>query len=83
MSSPLTCNPVPLHYYRNFLASVCPKLYLTTFPAVCFSPWLFLLFKNALSLIPSIGCNHECIQITTFPCADHMFVLQTEVALSH
>lgn len=33
-------------------------------------------------LISSICCNHECIQITTFPCADHMFVPQTEGALS-
>lgn len=44
---------------------------------------LLLLQKHSLSgLISSICCNRERIQITTFPCADHMFVPHTEVALS-
>lgn len=50
-------------------------------PSLC----LLLLFlqKHSLSgLISSICCNHEQIQITTFPCVGHMSLLRTEVALS-
>lgn len=49
----------------------------------CLLLLLLLLQKHSLSgLISSICCNLECIQITTFPCADHMCALRTEVALS-
>lgn len=53
--------------------------FLTRRPPSC----LLLLQKHSLSgLISSICCNLECIQITTSPCADHMWVPHTEVASS-
>lgn len=49
-------------------------------PSLCL---LLFLQKHSLSgLISSICCNHEQIQITTFPCGGHMSLLRTEVALS-
>lgn len=49
-------------------------------PSFCL---LLLLQKHSLSgLISSICCDLERIQITTFPCAGHMFALQTAAALS-
>lgn len=73
-SAYLRSGPSPFLWSRWAAARASWRCLLTgVLPFSPLPPSLLLLGRHSLSgLMPSICCNHECIQITTLPCAAHV-----------